>query len=238
MLSPQFTLFFILKLECTILKNLNDAGAKVAIVAAMERHFSSDKVLSSSCVAIGNIAAAEQVFPAYAETKFKISASILDNIIQGMRHHAISPEVQRRCSFAIGAICRSSASLQRHATRFLGVPTLISAMTDHKADSGVLWRAAFAMNNVLSLNPSAREMFGPRGVSALLSSMNKYPKDARLQQWCCGALYFLIKDSKENLAACTAENGVEIVVRAMKLDESNKALVARADELLNILWEF
>ena len=204
----------------------------------METHFASEQIVSSSCVAVGNIAAAEHVFPAYAETKFKVSASILDNAIKGMHFHASSAVVQTRCAFAIGAICRSSATLQRHATRFLGVPTLLSAMTNFKDDSNVQWRAAFAINNVVSLNPGARETFGVKAVGTLLDAMRQFPKDARLQQWCCGAMYSLVRGNSENLNACTSQGGVETVLRAMKLDKTNAALVARADELINVLWEF
>ena len=204
----------------------------------METHFASEQIISSSCVAVGNIAAAEHVFPAYAETKFKISASILDNAIKGMHLHATSAVVQTRCAFAIGAISRSSATLQRHATRFLGVPTLLSAMTNFRDDSNVQWRVAFAISNILSLNPAARETFGVKAVDAVLDAMRQFPDDARLQQWCCGAMYSLVRGNKENLNACTSKDGVETVLKAMKLDKTNKALVARADELINVLWEF
>jgi hypothetical protein len=204
----------------------------------METHFASEHTVSSACVAVGNIAAAEHVFPAYAETKFKVSASILDNAIKGMHFHESSAVVQTRCAFAIGAICRSSATLQRHATRFLGAPTLLAAMSNFKDDSSVQWRAAFAITNVVSLNPAAREIFGTKAVGAILSAMRQFPKDTRLQRWCCESLYNLLRGSKENVEACTSQGGVETVLRAMKLDKSDAALVARADDLINVLWEF
>ena len=204
----------------------------------METHFASEQIVSSSCVAVGNIAAAEHVFPAYAETKFKVSTSLLDNAIKGMHFHESSAIVQMRCAFAIGAICRSSATLQRHATRFLGAPTILKAMKNFEKDKSVQWRAAFAINNVVSLNPAARETFGVEGVGAILSAMREFPEDTRLQRWCCESLYNLIRGNNENLKACTSHGGVETVLRALKLDKSDTILVARADDLINALWEF
>ena len=77
-----------------------------------------------------------------------------------------------------------------------------------------------------------------KAVGTLLDAMRQFPKDARWQQWCCGALYSLVRGNSENLNACTSQGGVETVLRAMKLDKTNAALVARADELINVLWEF
>ena len=79
---------------------------------------------------------------------------------------------------------------------------------------------------------------GVEGVGAILSAMREFPEDTRLQRWCCESLYNLIRGNNENLKACTSHGGVETVLRALKLDKSDTILVARADDLINALWEF
>ncbi len=180
------------------------------------------------------------MFPGFAGTnnKVQVSTSLIELALSGMREHMTSATVQTRCAFALGAICRASAKLQRSAASPEGVATLLRALKAHPADASVQWRAAFAMVNSVSLNPPARESFGTNGVAAMMRAMRVFPDDQRLQKWCCRALYQLVRGSPDNREAAIADGGVALVLTAMKMDVENTELAAAAEQTVNVLWEF
>ena len=222
------------------IRQFKNARTKQVIANAMETLPQSSEVVSASCVAMGNIAAAEHVFPGYATSTVKVSVKAVKLALKGMNLHPKNSLVQTRCAFAIGVICRSSASLQRKATDIVGVDTLLSAMTLHPDDSVVQFRIAFAITNVLSLNPIGRKTFGEKSIELLLKNMKNpvFKSDKRLQLWSCRALYQLILGNHKNRDAALAFQGIAIVLETQKLHDGVKDIGAASERVINLLWEF
>ena len=220
------------------IKMFKNAQTKEMIANAMEILPHSSDIVSASCVAFGNIAAAEHVFPGFATTKIKVSVKAVELALKGMKEHDQVALVQTRCAFAIGAICRSSASLQRSATDIMGVDTLLSAMMNHPNDSNVQWRLAFAITNVLSLNPIGRKTFGERSVVLLLANAKKFFNDKRIQLWTCRALYQLIMKNNKNRDVALASDGITIVLEIQKLYASDQEIAMASERVIDLLWEF
>ena len=223
------------------IKQFKNAETKNIIAKAMETLPHASDVVSAACVAVGNIAAAEHVFPGYAETKIQVSIKAVQLALKGMKEHVDVDVVQIRCAFAIGAICRSSASLQRSATSIVGVDTMLSAMQLHSENPMVQWRLSFAIANVLSLNPIGRKTFGGRSVGLLLTSMKKFPTEKRLQLWSCRALYQLITGNNNNRDTALSLQGIAIVLETQKLYEhshKDKDVFQASEKVINLLWEF
>jgi len=224
--------------DSNTIRQFKNARTKEMIAKAMETLPQSSEVVSASCVAMGNIAAAEHVFPGYANTRIQVSVKAVQLALLGMKEHVSSSTVQVRCAFAIGAVCRSSASLQRTATDIMGVDTMLSAMSTHSNNPLVQFRLAFAITNTLSLNPIGRKTFGESSVKLLLNAMKTFQNDRRLQLWSCRALYQLIMGNQKNRDAALAAQGISIVLETQKLHEEAKDVKEASERVINLLWEF
>ena len=226
--------------DADTIKQFKVAETKSSIASAMETLPQSADVVSASCSAIGNIAAAEHVFPGYAETKLKVSIKTVRLALQSMLDHQKTAKVQISCAFAIGAICRTSASLQRIATNIVGVDTILAAMKYHQDNPVAQWRFAFAIANVLSLNPIGRKTFGPKSVLLVLNSMTLYKENKKLQLWSCRALYQLVMGNQKNRDAALGNQGIAVLLETQKRWEhaKKKDVYKASEKVINLLWEF
>ncbi len=201
------------------------------VSSAIKEHFQYPKVVSVSCVAIGNFAYNSEARETIA------SYGALETISSAVSVHMNSIEVQHRCAYAIGKLSRENR-INKNIFVSAGVLRSIAfSMHSYLINEGIQYRSAYALTYLAWDNSRAQEQILRSGLLQLVISAMKYHNQStQVLIQCCRALNAIVhRNGNAKLAAIQHDALSPITMALARFASSEKIQTSCQGTLQKIL---